>query len=75
MGSYRATAAFAFLTPVADTLDSQAQKFGSLHEGHESEDELGEHSLLLETPLEKLEPYQIFRTALLSKSRAWTRQG
>ncbi|KLU90519.1 hypothetical protein MAPG_10372 [Magnaporthiopsis poae ATCC 64411] len=46
-------------------LDEEAQKFGSLHEGHESEDELGEHSLLLETPLEKLEPYQIFRTALL----------
>ncbi|EJT79856.1 hypothetical protein GGTG_04939 [Gaeumannomyces tritici R3-111a-1] len=46
-------------------LDEEAQKFGSLPEGHESDDELGEHSLLLETPLEKLEPYQIFRTALL----------
>jgi hypothetical protein len=43
---------------------SQAQKFGNLE--NDSDDELGEESLL-ETPLDKVEPYQLFRNALLSK--------
>ena len=43
----------------------QAQKFSNL-EGEDSDDELGEESLL-ETPLDKVEPYQLFRNALLSK--------
>jgi len=43
----------------------KAQKFQNL-EDHDSDDELGEESLL-ETPLDKIEPYQLFRDALLSK--------
>jgi len=45
---------------------SQAQKFQNLDD-NDSDDELGEESLL-ETPLDKIEPYQLFRDALLSKS-------
>lgn len=41
----------------------QAQKFGALDD--ESDDELGEESLL-ETPLDKVEPYSLFRDALMS---------
>ncbi|KAH8660673.1 nonsense-mediated mRNA decay protein-like protein [Tricladium varicosporioides] len=44
-------------------LNEEAQKFQNL-EDHESDDELGEESLL-ETPLDKLEPYQLFRDAFL----------
>lgn len=43
---------------------SQAQKFGSID--NEGDDELAEESLL-ETPLDNVEPYQLFRDALLSK--------
>lgn len=43
--------------------DIQAQKFGNLDD--ESDDELGEESLL-ETPLDKVEPYGLFRDALMS---------
>jgi len=42
-------------------LTLQAQKFRV-----EEDDELGEESLL-ETPLDKVEPYQLFRDALMSK--------
>jgi importin-7 len=42
----------------------QAQKFGNIE--NDSDDELGEESLL-ETPLDKVEPYQLFRDALLSR--------
>lgn len=42
----------------------QAQKFGNL-DGDDSDDELGEESLL-ETPLDKVEPYGLFKNALLS---------
>ena len=41
----------------------QAQKFQNL-EDNDSDDELGEESLL-ETPLDKIEPYQLFRGALM----------
>ena len=43
----------------------QAQKFQNLDD-NDSDDELGEESLL-ETPLDKIEPYQLFRNALASK--------
>lgn len=46
-------------------LNEEAAKFGNLEEA-DSDDELGEESLL-ETPLDKLEPYQLFRDALLSE--------
>jgi hypothetical protein len=45
----------------------QAKKFGELA-GDEEDSELDEDNLL-ETPLDKLEPYVVFRDALLSKSR------
>lgn len=47
----------------------QAQKFNKLEEEHQimTDDELGENSVLLESPLDKLEPYQIFRSCLMSK--------
>lgn len=32
------------------------------------EEELGEDSVLLESPLDKIEPYQLFKVTLLSKS-------
>jgi hypothetical protein len=46
------------------TYTPQAAKFGNLD--NDSDDELGEESLL-ETPLDKVEPYQLFRDALMSK--------
>lgn len=48
----------------------QAQKFSQIEE-QMSDDELGENSVLLESPLDKLEPYQIFRSCLISKSSVW----
>lgn len=45
-------------------LNEEAKKFKNL-EGDESDDELGEESLL-ETPLDKIEPYQLFKNALMS---------
>ncbi|KAI9743827.1 MAG: hypothetical protein M1818_002561 [Claussenomyces sp. TS43310] len=44
-------------------LNEEAQKFGNL-EGEDSDDDLGEESLL-ETPLDKVEPYGLFKNALL----------
>ena len=44
---------------------SQAQKFGNLENGSEDES-LAEESLL-ETPLDKVEPYILFRNALMSE--------
>ena len=44
--------------------DEQAQKFGHIND-QESDDELGEHSVLLESPLDKVEPYQTFRASLM----------
>ncbi|CAN8100085.1 unnamed protein product [Discula destructiva] len=45
-------------------LNEEAQKFSQIEE-QLSDDELGENSVLLESPLDKLEPYQIFRSCLL----------
>lgn len=50
-----------------DFLNEEAQKFGGLDD-FDSDDELGEESLL-ETPLDKVEPYGMFKDALMSKSR------
>jgi importin-7 len=47
------------------TDQSQAQKFGSFAE--EEDDELDEESLL-ETPLDKVEPYGLFKHVLMSMS-------
>ncbi|KAB8295847.1 hypothetical protein EYC80_008669 [Monilinia laxa] len=44
-------------------LSEEASKFSNL-EDHDSDDELGEESLL-ETPLDKVEPYQLFKNALM----------
>ncbi|KZF22704.1 ARM repeat-containing protein [Xylona heveae TC161] len=44
-------------------LNEEAQKFGSL--GDDDDDELEEEGLL-ETPLDKIEPYGLFKTVLLS---------
>lgn len=49
-----------------DFLNEEAQKFGGLDD-FDSDDELGEESLL-ETPLDKVEPYGMFKDALMSKS-------
>ncbi|KAL9107715.1 MAG: hypothetical protein Q9227_007430 [Pyrenula ochraceoflavens] len=43
-------------------LNQEAQKFGSL--AHEEDEDLDEDSLL-ETPLDKVEPYQLFRASLM----------
>ncbi|SZF03607.1 unnamed protein product [Blumeria hordei] len=45
-----------------DFLNEEAQKFKSAE--HDSDDELGEESLL-ETPLDRIEPYMLFRDALI----------
>ncbi|KAJ9155365.1 Importin-beta domain-containing protein [Pleurostoma richardsiae] len=52
-------------TAYLEFLNEEAQKFGRLDDP-ESDDELGEHSVLLESPLDKIEPYQIFRGALMT---------
>ncbi|RDW66942.1 ARM repeat-containing protein [Coleophoma crateriformis] len=59
-GKDESSAYLEFLNEEASKL---AQKFGNL-EGEDSDDELGEESLL-ETPLDKIEPYQLFRNALM----------
>merc|ERR1711964_713737 len=50
-------------TAYLEFLNEEAQKFQNL-EDNDSDDELGEESLL-ETPLDKVEPYQLFRDALM----------
>ncbi|KAL3417133.1 importin [Phlyctema vagabunda] len=59
-GKDESSAYLEFLNEEASKL---AQKFSNL-EGDDSDDELGEESLL-ETPLDKVEPYQLFRNALM----------
>jgi hypothetical protein len=49
-------------------LNEEAQKFGGLDDDDDDDDELEEESLL-ETPLDKVEPYSMFKHALLRKSR------
>lgn len=51
-------------TAYLEFLSEEAQKFHSA-EGDISEEELGEDSVLLESPLDKIDPYSIFRDTLL----------
>lgn len=59
-------------TAYLEFLNEEAAKFSRMDNQYnkdvdESEDELGEDSVLLESPLDKIEPYQLFRAALMSK--------
>lgn len=46
--------------------ETKAQKFSRAIDDVE-EDDLGEDSVLLESPLDKIEPYQLFRGTLMSE--------
>lgn len=50
---------------LADTHRNQAQKLKAA-DLEDSEDELGEDSVLLETPLDKIDPYLAFRDSFKS---------
>ncbi len=50
----------------------QAQKFSNVSQQGEEGEDLPEDSVRLESPLDKIEPYQAFRNALLSTSRRTT---
>ncbi|KAK3372429.1 armadillo-type protein [Podospora didyma] len=52
-------------TAYLEFLNVEAQKFGA-PEQDESEDELGEESVLLESPLDKIDPYHTFKVALMN---------
>ncbi|KAK6198432.1 hypothetical protein LQW54_010260 [Pestalotiopsis sp. IQ-011] len=56
-------------TAYLEFLNEEAAKFSRLEnqyrDAEDSDDDLGEDSVLLESPLDKLEPYQLFRLALL----------
>ncbi|KAK1845535.1 nonsense-mediated mrna decay protein [Colletotrichum chrysophilum] len=56
-----------FAIKVIRTNCYQAQKFSRGVEDIESEDDLGEDSVLLESPLDKVDPYQLFSATLMSK--------
>lgn len=47
----------------------QAEKFSSLQDSDDDDSVMDEDSLL-ETPLDKLEPYGMFRDSLLSKAKS-----
>lgn len=49
-------------------LNEEAQKFGGVDDDDDDDEELEEESLL-ETPLDKVEPYSMFKHALLRKLR------
>ncbi|ODA78543.1 hypothetical protein RJ55_05924 [Drechmeria coniospora] len=47
-------------------LNQQAQQFSrSVEDDDDDEEELGEDSVLLETPLDRIEPYQLFKATLM----------
>ncbi len=54
-------------TAYIEFLSEEAQKIERLRTTNESSDELGEESLLLESALDKIEPYQLFRNAISRK--------
>lgn len=58
-------------TAYLEFLNEEAAKFSRMDNQYkdveDSDDELGEDSVLLESPLDKIEPYQLFRAALMSK--------
>jgi importin-7 len=47
---------------------TQAEKFSSLQDSDDDDSVMDEDSLL-ETPLDKMEPYVMFRDSLLSKAK------
>jgi len=58
-------------TAYLEFLNEEAAKFSRLEnqykEADDSEDELGEDSVLLESPLDKIDPYQLFHVAFMSE--------
>lgn len=48
-------------------MTTQAEKFSSLQDSDDDDSVMDEDSLL-ETPLDKMEPYSMFRDSLLSES-------
>lgn len=59
-------------TAYLEFLNEEAQKFRSLENSYRdvddhSDDELGEDNVLLESPLDKIEPYALFKGVLMSK--------
>ncbi|KAI1328186.1 importin-beta domain-containing protein [Xylariaceae sp. FL0255] len=53
-------------TAYLEFLNEEAQKFSSqIDNSYDSDDELGEDSVLLESPLDKIEPYQLLRGVLM----------
>ncbi|KAI8963985.1 importin-7 [Daldinia sp. FL1419] len=56
-------------TAYLEFLNEEAAKFSQIENQHglvdDSDDELGEDSVSLESPLNKVEPYQLFRTVLM----------
>ncbi|KAI0017885.1 importin-beta domain-containing protein [Xylariomycetidae sp. FL0641] len=57
-------------TAYLEFLNEEAQKFSQAEhnqyaQNDDSDDELGEDSVLLESPLDKIEPYQLFRNVLM----------
>ncbi|KXJ90565.1 importin-7 [Microdochium bolleyi] len=56
-------------TAYLEFLNEEAAKFSQLEstyrDADDSEDELGEDSVLLESPLDRIEPYQLFRNVLM----------
>jgi importin-7 len=57
-------------TAYLEFLNEEAAKFSRMenqYKDDDSDDDLGEDSVLLESPLDKLEPYQLFRAALMRK--------
>ncbi|KAI1755788.1 importin-beta domain-containing protein [Xylaria castorea] len=54
-------------TAYLEFLNEEAQKFSQIENQYhdDSDEELGEDSVLLESPLDKIEPYQLLRVALM----------
>lgn len=55
-------------TAYLEFLNEEAAKFSRMenqYKDDDSDDDLGEDSVLLESPLDKLEPYQLFRASLM----------
>ncbi|KAI0169799.1 ARM repeat-containing protein [Hypoxylon sp. FL1284] len=57
-------------TAYLEFLNQEAAKFGQIDgqykdQADDSDDELGEDSVMLESPLDKVEPYQLFRSVLM----------
>jgi len=52
-------------TVYLEFLQEESARYGNTTEGDYSEEELGEDSVLLESPLDKIDPYTTFRTSLM----------